>query len=204
MDAFTRVTGIAAPLRMSNVDTDMIVPKQFMKTITRTGLAEGLFYNLAVAPDGTRIPEFLLNREPFTHAAILIAGENFGCGSSREHAAWALHEFGFRCIIAPSFAEIFRLNVLKNGILPLALEAPVVEALMTSVERDPARTVTVDLEAQTVTDGFGVCRAFTVAASDRARLLAGLDDISWTLQHAAAITEFERGQRVALPWLYGR
>jgi 3-isopropylmalate/(R)-2-methylmalate dehydratase small subunit len=202
MDAFTRLTGIAAPLRMRNVDTDMIVPKQFMKTVERTGLAAGLFYNLAVAPDGSRIPEFVLNREPFTHASILVAGENFGCGSSREHAAWALHEFGFRCIIAPSFAEIFRLNILKNGILPLTLPTADVEAIFEVIEADPHRTMTVDLTELTLTDGSGQTRTFAIEPAARARLLAGLDDIAWTLQHAASITRFEDHQRTSLPWLY--
>ena len=202
MEPFTTLTGVAAPLAMVNVDTDMIIPKQFLKTIARTGLAKGLFYDLRHDENGGAL-DFLLDTEPYRRAVILIAGENFGCGSSREHAPWALLDFGIRCVIAPSFADIFFNNCFKNGILPIALPAADVEVLMGDA-RDPASaTLRVELEAQEIIRAGGEKISFDVEPFRKDCLLNGLDDIALTIEKGAAIDAFEDRQRAAQPWLYG-
>jgi 3-isopropylmalate/(R)-2-methylmalate dehydratase small subunit len=203
MDKFARLLGIAAPLPMINVDTDMIIPKQFLKTIKRTGLGRNLFYDLRFGPDGSEIASFVLNQPGFRKAAILIAGDNFGCGSSREHAPWALLDFGIRCVIAPSFADIFFTNCLKNGILPVVLPKAAVDGLMAQTHGANAM-FTVDLPAQTVSGPDGVVHRFEIDPSHKRCLIEGLDDISLTLEKRAAIDGFEARQRGDQPWLYGR
>lgn len=202
MDAFTTLTGTAAPLPMLNVDTDMIIPKQHLKTIKRTGLGAVLFEELRFTPDGAEIPEFVLNRDPYRDAKILIAGDNFGCGSSREHAPWALLDFGLRCIIAPSFADIFFNNCFKNGILPIALAPERVEILTADAQTPATATLTVDLPAQTIRRSNGDTMVFEVDAFRKHCLLNGLDDISLTLQQEDAIAAFETRQRQQQPWLW--
>jgi 3-isopropylmalate/(R)-2-methylmalate dehydratase small subunit len=203
MQPFTTLTGIAAPLPMVNVDTDKIIPAKWLKTIKRTGLGVGLFESLRFNEDGSENPSFVLNKVPYRHAEILITGENFGCGSSREHAPWALLDFGIRCVIAPSFADIFHNNCFKNGILPVVLPQEQVDALLREATdaRDP--TFTVDLEKQEIHRPIGneVLR-FEIDAHGRHCLLEGLDDIGLTMQKASRIDEFEGGQRAAQPWLY--
>ncbi len=203
MQPFRTLTGIAAPLRMINVDTDRIIPKQFLKTIERTGLGANLFNDLRFTPDGDEIPDFVLNRPPWREAEVLIAGENFGCGSSREHAPWALLDFGIRCVIAPSFADIFYNNCFKNGILPVTLPEATVEALLAQAEQGDNARFTVDLEACAITAPDGTAIGFEIDPFRRHCLLEGLDDIGLTLQKAAAIDTFEAGQRAAQPWLHG-
>ncbi len=204
MDKFTQLTGVAAPLPMMNVDTDMIIPKQFLKTIRRTGLGVSLFQEMRYAPDGSERPDFVLNREPYRRARILVAGANFGCGSSREHAPWALLDFGIRCIIAPSFADIFYGNCFKNGILPLALPEPQVERLMAHAQDNGDKEITVDLERQIieVPDG-GEAIHFDIDPFRRQCLLEGLDEVALTLQKADAIAAFEARHRTTQPWLFG-
>ncbi len=202
MQAFTKLTSIAAPLPMMNVDTDMIIPKQFLKTIKRSGLGEGLFFELRFDQAGREIGDFVLNRAVYRNAAILIAGENFGCGSSREHAPWALLDFGIRCIIAPSFADIFYNNCFKNGILPVVLPKADVDALSALVSQQPEVAITVDLTAQTV-DAPGITpMRFEIDPFRKHCLLHGLDDIGLTMQKAAAIDSFEVRQRAECPWLF--
>ncbi|MDP6603502.1 MAG: 3-isopropylmalate dehydratase small subunit [Rhodospirillales bacterium] len=201
MEPFTTLTGVAAPLAMVNVDTDMIIPKQFLKTIARTGLGKGLFYELRHGENG-RALDFVLDAEPYRRANFLIAGENFGCGSSREHAPWALLDFGIRCVIAPSFADIFFNNCFKNGILPIALPAADVEVLMEDARNHNRATLSVDLEAQEITRAGGEKIPFDVEPFRKECLLNGLDDIALTLEKGAAIDTFEDRQRAAQPWLY--
>ncbi|HOT82327.1 MAG TPA: 3-isopropylmalate dehydratase small subunit [Candidatus Defluviicoccus seviourii] len=202
MQAFTKLTSIAAPLPMMNVDTDMIIPKQFLKTIKRSGLGEGLFFELRFDQAGNEIGDFVLNRAVYRKAAILIAGENFGCGSSREHAPWALLDYGIRCIIAPSFADIFYNNCFKNGILPVVLPKADVDALSALVSQQPEVAITVDLTAQTV-DAPGLApMRFEIDPFRKHCLLHGLDDIGLTMQKAAAIDSFEGRQRAQYPWLF--
>ncbi|SUS07285.1 3-isopropylmalate isomerase subunit [uncultured Defluviicoccus sp.] len=202
MQAFTKLTSIAAPLPMMNVDTDMIIPKQFLKTIKRSGLGAGLFFELRFDQAGNEIGDFVLNRAAYRNAAILIAGENFGCGSSREHAPWALLDFGIRCIIAPSFADIFYNNCFKNGILPVVLPKADVDALSALVSQQPEVAITVDLTAQTV-DAPGLApMRFEIDPFRKHCLLHGLDDIGLTMQKAAAIDSFEGRQRAQYPWLF--
>ncbi|HRW60823.1 MAG TPA: 3-isopropylmalate dehydratase small subunit [Defluviicoccus sp.] len=202
MQAFTKLTSIAAPLPMMNVDTDMIIPKQFLKTIKRSGLGEGLFFELRFDQAGNEIGDFVLNRAAYRNAAILVAGENFGCGSSREHAPWALLDFGIRCIIAPSFADIFYNNCFKNGILPVVLPKADVDALSALVSQQPEVAITVDLTAQTV-DAPGLApMRFEIDPFRKHCLLHGLDDIGLTMQKAAAIDSFEGRQRAQYPWLF--
>ncbi len=203
MDRFTKLTGVAAPLSMINVDTDMIIPKQFLKTIKRTGLGRHLFDEMRFQPSGTEHSDFVLNRPAYRHASILVSGENFGCGSSREHAPWALLDFGIRCIIAPSFADIFYNNCFKNGILPIALPKEQVELLLDDAERGANAVLTVDLEQQEITGPDGGKIAFTIDPFRRHCLLNGLDDIGLTLQQVVAIDAFENNQRLDQPWLWG-
>ncbi len=202
MDKFTKLTGVAAPLSMINVDTDMIIPKQFLKTIKRTGLGRHLFDEMRFGADGSENPNFVLNRPAYRSASILVSGENFGCGSSREHAPWALLDFGIRCIIAPSFADIFYNNCFKNGILPIALPNEQVELLLDDAERGANAVLTVDLEQQLITGPDGGSITFAIDPFRRHCLLNGLDDIGLTLQQIVAIDAFERNQRLGQPWLW--
>jgi 3-isopropylmalate/(R)-2-methylmalate dehydratase small subunit len=202
MQKFTTLRAIAAPLPMVNVDTDRIIPKQFLKTIKRTGLGRALFYEMRFDADGRERPDFVLNREPYRQAQILVAGENFGCGSSREHAPWALLDFGIRCVIAPSFADIFFNNCFKNGILPIVQPKAVVEKLLDDAARGANAIVTVDLEKQEITGPDGGRAKFEVDPFRKHCLLNGLDDIGLTLEKEAKITAFESRQRREQPWLY--
>lgn len=205
MKAFTQLTGTAAPLLekgkpMSNVDTDMIIPKQFLKTTTRTGLSKGLFHELKTLSDGAPNPDFVLNKPEYAKASILIAGENFGCGSSREHAPWALLDQGITCVIAPSFADIFHNNCYKNGILPVRLPVDVCQKL--AEQAGGANHVfTVNLETQEVTAPDGETYHFDVDAGRKSNLMAGLDEIGASLTAEADITSFEAERRLSKPWL---
>ena len=201
MQKFTTLRGVAAPLPMINVDTDMIIPKQFLKTIKRTGLGKNLFDELRYNPDGSEKPEFVLNRPAYRKAQVLVAGENFGCGSSREHAPWALLDFGIRCVIAPSFADIFYNNCFKNGILPIALPKAEVAKLMDDAERGSNAILAVDLEKQEITGPDGGRIRFEIEPFRKRCLLEGLDDIGLTLQKQAAIDSFETKARLERPWL---
>ncbi len=200
MTPFTTLSGVAAPLPIVNIDTDMIIPKQFLKTIARTGLAKGLFYEMRYDVAGNKVTDFVLHREPYTHAEILIAGDNFGCGSSREHAPWALLDFGIRCVIAPSFADIFYNNCFKNGILPIALPQAQVDALM-KVASEAQSDVTIDLNAQTIR-AANMEYAFEIDPFRKHCLMNGLDDIGLTMQKVANIDAFEQKQRVTTSWMY--
>lgn len=202
MEPFTTLTGIAAPMPAANVDTDKIIPARFLKTIARTGLGKNLFANMRYREDGSEDPDFVLNQEPYRKAEILIAYENFGCGSSREHAPWALLDFGIRCVIAPDFADIFHNNCFKNGILPVRLPREICEKLMEDARLGANARLTVNLERQVVVRPNGEEIPFEVDAFRRHLLLNGLDDIGQTLQHGTAIDGFEARQRAAQPWLY--
>ena len=199
MEKFTTVTAIAAPLPLMNVDTDMIIPKQFLRTIKRTGLGVNLFNDMRYDDAGKPLADFVLNKEPYTGAHILVAGENFGCGSSREHAPWALLDFGIRCVIAPSFADIFYNNCFKNGILPLSLPQNEVDAVMKAAENK--EEVTVDLQEQTVVLEDGTSFSFDIDEFRRHCLLNGLDDIGLTLEKEDAISKYEEQNRSEKPWL---
>jgi len=201
MEKFTILTGVAAPLPMVNVDTDMIIPKQFLKTIRRTGLGRHLFDELRFTPEGKEIPEFVLNRPAYRHASILVTGANFGCGSSREHAPWALLDFGIRAIIAPSFADIFYNNCFKNGILPIVLPQHQVDLLLDDAERGANATVTINLESQQITGPDGGTISFELDPFRKHCLIHGLDDIGLTLQQVGSIERFETARRVSHPWL---
>ena len=199
MEKFTRLTGIAAPLDIINVDTDMIIPKQFLKTIQRSGLGKNLFDEMRYTPDGAEIADFVLNQAAYREAQILVAGDNFGCGSSREHAPWALLDFGIRCIIAPSFADIFYNNCFKNGILPIVLPQEQVDKLMDDAKRGANATISVDLDAQTIQGPDGGSISFEVDAFRKTCLMEGLDDIGLTLQKGAAIDDYE-AKLASEPW----
>jgi len=202
MQKFTTLRGVAAPLPMINVDTDMIIPKQFLKTIKRTGLGKNLFDELRYEMDGREKPDFVLNQPAYRKAQILVAGENFGCGSSREHAPWALLDFGIRCIIAPSFADIFYNNCFKNGILPIKLPQSEVDKLMDDAKRGANAIVTIDLEKQEITGPDGGRIHFDVDPFRKHCLLNGLDDIGLTMEKAASIDSFEARDRMARPWMW--
>ena len=191
MMKFIKHTGTVAPLMRENIDTDQIIPKQFLKRIERSGYGEFLFYDWRFNADGTLIPDFILNDPRYSNASILVAGANFACGSSREHAPWSLLDYGFRVIIASSFADIFYNNSLKNGLLPITLDAADVAYLGKAATDDPNFSLTVDLENCTVTDGANFTRSFTIDEFRRHCLLNGLDDIGLTLKHEAAITAYE-------------
>ena len=191
MKRFHKHTGLVAPLARANVDTDQIIPKQFLKRIERTGFGEFLFYDWRYLPDGHPNPEFVLNEPRYQGASILVADKNFGCGSSREHAPWALGEFGFRAIIAPSFADIFANNCFKNGMLPIALTAEQVAEIMGRAQQPEGYQLTIDLERQTVEDDQGLSILFVVGEFQRYCLLEGLDDIGLTLRHEDAIRAYE-------------
>lgn len=201
MKPFRKITGIAAPLPLANVDTDKIIPSRFLKTIARTGLGVHAFSELRYRPDGSEDPTFVLNREPYRHAEILIAYENFGCGSSREHAPWALLDFGIRCVIAPDFADIFDNNCPKNGILPVRLPREICDVLMSDAQLGSNARITVDLERQVVIRPTGEEMPFEVDSFRRHRLLNGLDDIGETLEHGDTISMFEKCQHAAQPWM---
>jgi len=199
MQKFNQLTGIAAPLDILNVDTDMIIPKQFLKTIQRSGLGKNLFDEMRFTPEGEEVADFVLNQPAYREAEILVAGDNFGCGSSREHAPWALLDFGIRCIIAASFADIFYNNCFKNGILPIVLPQEDVDKLMDDAKRGANATVTIDLESQTIKGPDGGTIAFEVDAFRKKCLLEGLDDIGLTLQRGDAIDAYET-DLAAQPW----
>jgi 3-isopropylmalate/(R)-2-methylmalate dehydratase small subunit len=201
MDKFTTLTGVAAPLPMMNVDTDMIIPKQFLKTIARTGLGKALFDEMRYDQSGNELEDFVLNQPAYRNAQILVAGDNFGCGSSREHAPWALLDYGIRCVIAPSFADIFFNNCFKNGILPIVLPQEDVDKLMDDAERGANAVVTVDLEKQEIRGPDGGTIAFEVDPFRRHCLLNGLDDIGLTLEEEHAIDAFENRARTERPWV---
>ncbi len=201
MDTFTTLTGVAAPMPLVNIDTDMIIPKQFLKTIARTGLGKNLFDEMRFTQAGDEIPEFVLNQPAYRNAEILIAGDNFGCGSSREHAPWALLDFGIRCVVATSFADIFYNNCFKNGILPIVMPADVVDTLMADARRGANARVTVDLENQTVTTSDGQSFGFEVDAHRKHCLINGLDDIGLTMEKAASIDTYEARAATLRPWV---
>ncbi len=203
MEKFTTLSATAAPLPMINVDTDKIIPKQFLRTIKRTGLSEGLFYEMRFDEQGKPKPGFVLDEPAYRQAQILIAGENFGCGSSREHAPWALLDFGIRCVIAPSFGEIFYNNCFKNGILPIELPKAEVDLLMDDAQRGANAVVTVDLESQEITGPDGGTLHFEIDPFRKHCLLNGLDDIGLSLEKAAKIDDYEARQRQEQPWLSG-
>jgi 3-isopropylmalate/(R)-2-methylmalate dehydratase small subunit len=202
MQPFTTLTGLVAPLDRVNVDTDQIIPKQYLKTIKRTGLREGLFYDWRNRKDGTPDPAFFLNQPRYRDASILMVRDNFGCGSSREHAPWALLDQGFRCLIAPSFADIFYNNCLQNGILPVVLKAGEVQALFQAVAATEAYRLTVDLAAQTVTTPKGTRYHFDIDTFRKDCLLKGLDSIGLSLQHEAAVEAYEARRKAEAPWLF--
>ena len=202
MQKFTRLTGVAAPMDAINVDTDQIIPKLHLRTIKRTGLGKVLFDELRFNPDGTEKPGFILNQEPYRKAEILVAGDNFGCGSSREHAPWALLDFGIRCIVSTSFADIFYNNCFKNGILPITVSADELGALMADASDGENPVLTVDLHAQEITRPNGATVSFAIDEFRRECLLDGLDDIGLTMQKVEMIDAFEKAQREQQPWLY--
>ena len=201
MDKFTKLSGIAAPLPLINIDTDMIIPKQFLKTIKRSGLGVNLFDEMRYDDDRNEIADFVLNKPQYRNAEILVAGDNFGGGSSREHAPWALLDFGIRCVIAPSYADIFYNNCFKNGILPIVLPQEQVDILMKDAEKGANARIEIDLEAQTVTSSDGEVFTFNVDPFKKHCLLNGLDDIGLTMEKAASIKSFEGKLASERPWV---
>ena len=201
MHKFETLTGVAAPLNIVNVDTDMIIPKQFLKTILRTGLGKSLFYEMRYTQDGAEIADFVLNRPAYRNAKILVAGDNFGCGSSREHAPWALLDFGIRCVISTSFADIFYNNCFKNGILPVVVSPEDLAKLMDDAERGSNATLTVDLPKQEIRGPDGGCVSFGIDPFRKHCLLNGLDDIGLSLEKSSDIDAFETAQATRQPWL---
>ena len=201
MDKFTKITGVAAPMPLINIDTDMIIPKLFLKTIKRSGLGVNLFDEMRYDDDRNERPEFVLNRSAYRNTEVLVAGDNFGCGSSREHAPWAIKDFGIRCVISTSFADIFFSNCFKNGILPIILPKEVVDVLMADAEKGENARMSVDLEAQTVTTSDGEVFGFEVDSFQKHCLLEGLDDISQTMNKVAAIDRFEARAGAERPWV---
>ena len=201
MEKFTQMTGVAAPLPIINVDTDMIIPKDYLKTIKRTGLSEGLFAEMRLNEDGSENPDFVLNKPAYREATILVAGDNFGCGSSREHAPWALLDRGIRCVISTSFADIFYNNCFKNGILPVQVTPEQLDALMDDASRGSNAVLSVDLENQTITGPDGGTIKFEIDPFKKHCLLNGLDDIGLTLEKAASIDSYESGLGDTRPWV---
>ena len=201
MDKFNKLTGVAAPMPLVNIDTDMIIPKQFLKTIKREGLGKNLFDEMRFDSEGKEIEGFALNQPAYRESEIIVAGDNFGCGSSREHAPWALLDFGIRCVISTSFADIFYNNCFKNGILPIALPQEAVDALMEDARKGANARLTVDLEAQTVSSSDGQSFAFEIDLFKKLCLLNGLDDIGLTLEKASAIDSFEAKVGSLRPWV---
>jgi 3-isopropylmalate/(R)-2-methylmalate dehydratase small subunit len=200
MEKFTSLTSPAAPLPMINVDTDMIIPKQFLKTILRTGLGKSLFFEMRYGEDGAENPDFVLNKPAYRNAKILVAGDNFGCGSSREHAPWALLDFGIRCVISTSFADIFYNNCFKNGILPVKVSLEDLEKLMDDAQRGSNATLTVDLDKQEIRGPDGGTVRFEMDPFRKKCLIEGLDDIGLTMQKADKIKNFEEHAALARPW----
>ncbi len=201
MEKFEKITGIAAPMPLVNIDTDMIIPKQFLKTIKRSGLGANLFDEMRFDRQGNEIADFVLNQPQYRKAEILVAGDNFGCGSSREHAPWAIKDFGIRCVIAPSFADIFYNNCFKNGILPIALPQEQVDVLMKDAEKGANARIEIDLEHQQITTSDGEVFGFEVDAFKKHCLMEGLDDIGLTMEKAASIDTFEAAANAARPWV---
>jgi 3-isopropylmalate/(R)-2-methylmalate dehydratase small subunit len=201
MEPFNKLEGVAAPLNMINVDTDMIIPKQYLKTIQRTGLGKALFDEMRHNQDGSEKPDFVLNKAAYRNAKILVTGDNFGCGSSREHAPWALLDFGIRCVIAPSFADIFYGNCFKNGILPIKLPQEMVDKLMDDASRGANAVISIDLESQEIRGPDGGMIKFEVDAFRKQCLLNGWDDIGLTMRNEDKISSFEKQQQTQAPWL---
>jgi len=201
MEKFTVVSSVAAPLKIINVDTDMIIPKQYLKTIKRTGLGKGLFSEQRYKDDGSENPDFVLNKPAYRHAQVLVAGDNFGCGSSREHAPWALADFGIRCVISTSFGDIFYNNSFKNGLLPIRVTHEELEKLFDDAERGANATLTIDLENQEIRGPDGGVIHFEIDPFRKHCLLNGLDDIGLTMQKKASIDTFEAKEKTARPWL---
>ncbi len=201
MEKFETITGVAAPMPLVNIDTDMIIPKQFLKTIKRSGLGVNLFDEMRFADDGSEIADFVLNKPAYRNAEIIVAGENFGCGSSREHAPWALLDFGIRCVVSTSFADIFFNNCFKNGILPVVLPQDQLETLMAEAEKGANAKITVDLEAQEITTSEGVVFPFDVDAFKKHCLLNGLDDIGLTMEKVKTIDKYEARTVSLRPWV---
>lgn len=201
MEKFTVLEGVAAPLKLVNVDTDMIIPKQYLKTIKRTGLGKGLFSEMRYNEDGTENPDFILNQSAYRNSKVLVAGDNFGCGSSREHAPWALLDFGIRCVISTSFADIFYNNCFKNGILPIVVSPEDLDKLFDDAERGANATLTVDLAAQEIRGPDGGTITFEIDPFRKRCLLEGLDDIGLTLEKETSITRFEGTRSQSQPWL---
>ena len=199
MEKFNKLTGIAAPMPLVNIDTDMIIPKQFLKTIKRSGLGANLFDEMRFDLEGNEIPDFVLNKKAYRNAEIIVAGENFGCGSSREHAPWALIDFGIKCVISTSYADIFYNNCFKNGILPIVLKAEEVEELMKDSQKGENARIMVDLEAQTVHSSDGVEFSFVIDKFKKHCLLNGLDDIGLTMEKVSSIDEFEQRYQKQMP-----
>ncbi|MGH7002847.1 MAG: 3-isopropylmalate dehydratase small subunit [Alphaproteobacteria bacterium] len=204
MDKFTKLSGVAAPMPRVNVDTDAIIPKQYLKTIKRTGLKAGLFFEWRTRQDGSENPDFVLNKPAYKNAKIMVAGANFGCGSSREHAPWALLDFGIRCVIAPSYGDIFFNNCFKNGMLPIVLPQAQVDELMKDAEKGANATIGVDLEKQEITRPDGGIIKFDVDPFRKYCLLNGFDDIGLTLRQKEKIDAFEAERRQSMPWLEKR
>ena len=202
MEKFTKLTGVAAPMPIRNIDTDMIIPKQFLKTIKREGLGVHLFDEMRYLDDGSENPEFVLNQDAYRKATIIVAGDNFGCGSSREHAPWALNDFGIKVIISTSFADIFYNNSFKNGMLPIRVDEETLGKLMDDAERGSNATLTVDLEAQTITGPDGGEVKFDIDPFRKHCLLEGLDDIGLTQQKSDKIDDFETKRKADQPWLF--
>ena len=200
MQAFTRLDGRAAPVSLANIDTDQIIPKQFLKTVEREGLGKGLFFDFRFDPNGNEIADFVLNRPEYKGSSVLIAGDNFGCGSSREHAPWALMDFGIMCVISTSFADIFNNNCFNNGLLPVVL-APDEVSLLMDEAKGGNHMVSVDLEAQTVVSPSGKTFSFQIDPVRKEKMLKGLDAIGETLQHASDIDVFESKRAIGQPWL---
>ena len=201
MQKFDKLTGVAAPLDILNIDTDMIIPKQFLKTIKRSGLGKNLFDEMRYARDGSELPGFVLNKAPYRQAEILVAGDNFGCGSSREHAPWALLDFGIRCVISTSFADIFYNNCFKNGILPIVVSADERDALLADAADIENPELSIDLVSQTIRRPNDVTISFEVDAFRKKCLLEGLDDIGLTMEKSSAIDSFEAARSQSQPWL---
>ena len=200
MEKFTVLTGVAAPLKMINVDTDKIIPKQYLKTIKRTGLGKGLFADMRYRDDGSDNPDFVLNKPAYRNAKVLVAGDNFGCGSSREHAPWALLDFGIRCVISTSFADIFYNNCFQNGILPITVKPEELDKLFDDAERGANATLTIDLAKQEIYGPDGGTIKFDIDANRKHRLLNGLDDIGLTLAKADKIAAFEKEAHAKRSW----
>ena len=200
MDTFTTLSGVAAPMKTRNIDTDMIIPSQYLKTIKRTGLGRGLFADVRYRADGSENPDFVLNQPAYRNAKIIVAEDNFGCGSSREHAPWALLDFGVRCVISTSFADIFYNNCFKNGVLPIVVSREVLDQLMDDAERGANAVVSIDLERQEIRGPDGGVAHFEIDAFRKHCMLNGLDDIGLTMQKADAIGAFEASSKQARPW----